>query len=150
MNMYMYTNDCLILLLSFYTCTYTYTSNLSLSLPLSLFRRIIVFSTTTVNIEAIISSPSHREFRRLATSDLVVEMHNVSFTTSIRYPSLFVVGMALSPSNPPHPLLPMRCCLYVACPSDKEQYLTNVDILVFVAMNLKTVEMVSKAVVVRL
>ena len=115
--------------------------SLPLSLSLSPSRRIIVFFTNTVSIEAIVSSPSHREFRRLATSDLLVEMHSVSFTTSIRYPSLFVVAMA--PPPPSYPLLPLRCCMYVASPSDRDQYITNTDILVYVAMNLKTVEMVS-------
>ena len=116
-------------------------NSLSLSLSFSFSRRIIVFFTNTVSIEAIVSSPSHREFRRLATSDLLVEMHSVSFTTSIRYPSLFVVAM--TPPPPSHPLPPLRCCMYVACPSDRDQYITNTDILVYVAMNLKTVEMVS-------
>ncbi len=41
------------------------------------------------------------------------------------------------------PIVPLRCCLYVACPSDLDQYLTNTDIWVYVGMGLKTVETVS-------
>lgn len=74
-----------------------------------------------------------------------MDTHYVSFTTTVKYPSLFTVAVATPPptlNNAP-PILPMRCFLYIASPSEREQYVTNTDILMYVAMNLKTVEMVS-------
>lgn len=92
------------------------------------------------------TSPSAREFCRVQTSDLTVEPHCVTFSTSLKFPTLFAVGVASAPQAPksaiPYPLLPLRCCLYVARPSDRDQYLTNTDIWVYIAMSLKTVEMV--------
>ena len=92
------------------------------------------------------TSPSGREFCRVQTSDLTVDPHSVTFSTSLKFPTLFAVGVASAPQAPksaiPYPLLPLRCCLYVARPSDRDQYLTNTDIWVYIAMSLKTVEMV--------
>lgn len=112
-------------------------------------KRVAIFSSVTVNLESGsgVSSPSLREFHRVATSELNIDNHNVTFTTTLKYPSLFAVGFATAPltqkggiSPYSYPLAPLRCCLYVACPTDLDQYLTNTDIWIYIAMNLKTVE----------
>lgn len=95
-------------------------------------------------------SPGTREFRHLSSlTSFTLEATHATFTTSVSHPTLFAVGLLVSPStfngnvSPTMlPIVPLRCCLYVACPSDLDQYLTNTDIWVYVGMGLKTVETV--------
>jgi ankyrin repeat protein len=140
----------------FLSCRSKRTCEVTLTLPHSLHfpsekhhKRIIIFFTNTINLETGVTSPSCRDFQRLAVSDLKINSDYVTFTTSIRYPSLFVVGVASPPQTSKgtlsmiqYPVLPMRCCLYVACPSEREEYVTNTEISLYVGMSLKTVDAV--------
>ena len=87
-------------------------------------------------------------FRRLDTYDLSVEDNLAIFSTQLKTPSLFAVGLATMsgrrPSGGPAPYvpIPLKCIMYVVCPTDSDQYLTSADIMVYVAMKLPTVQLV--------
>lgn len=115
-------------------------------------RRLAVFSCATIS-QAVgpqlpSPSPSARSFQRVATGGLSLEPTHVVFETCMKYPTLFAVGVATAPvnrgkvANIQYPVPPLRCCLYVACPADRDKYLSTTDIDVYIAMSTKTVDQV--------
>ena len=113
-------------------------------------KRINIFSSPCVSSNSPLYSPGGMELTRVSTADIVADPLYVSFTTIVKNPTVFVVGVSMAPPTirgipPPisYPLLPLRCCLYVACPADRDQYLPSVDIEVYVGLSLKTVDQVN-------
>ena len=121
--------------------------------PEDVEHRIAIFSSATIPQEVgsqlSSPSPSTRSFQRAVTTSLSLEPTQVVFETNIKYPVLFAVGVAIAPivkgrvTNALYPFSPLRCCLYVACPADRDKYLSTTDIEVYVAMGVKTVDRVS-------
>ena len=87
------------------------------------------------------------EFNHLQTSDLIMDHHYAMFTTILHKPSYFVMGLPSSTGDvslaSPLPVVPLRCSLYVEYPADSNDYITGSDVVVWVTLNLKTVELVS-------
>ena len=126
---------------------------LCVSLPHALYsledsnNRISIFSATCVSSTY---SPDRRELTLDEdATNITVDRTYVTFTTTLRQPTVFAVGVAtespsfhgaLSPFD--FPLLSLRCCLYIAYPSDKDKYLMSTDIMTYVGLNLRTVNQV--------
>ena len=103
----------------------------------------MIFSSSTSEL----SSYEWVEFNHLLTPDLTVDHHYAMFTTTLHKPSYFFMGLSSSTRGvsllSPLPVVPLRCSLYVEYPADSNDYITGSDVIVWVTLNLKTVELVS-------
>ena len=128
---------------------------LCVSLPHALYtledsnNRISIFSAPCVSSAY---SPDRRELTLDGdATNISIDRTYVTFTITLRQPTVFAVGVAtespsfhgtLSPFD--YPLLSLRCCLYIAYPSDKDKYLMSTDIKTYVGLNLRTVDQVKR------
>ena len=103
----------------------------------------MIFSSSTSEL------PSYGmvDFSYSQTPDLIMDHHYAMFTTTLHKPSYFVMGLPSSTGDvslvSPLPVVPLRCSLYVEYPADSNDYITGSDVVVWVTLNLKTVELVS-------
>ena len=83
---------------------------------------------------------SLQEFIPIEISDLTMDDQNISFTTTISGPSLFVVGVPSSTvgvAPTPLPVVPLQCVASVDCSSDLDDYLRGINISVTISMDLR-------------
>ena len=103
----------------------------------------MIFSSSTSKL----SSYGMVEYNYSQTLDLIMDHHYAIFTTILHKPSYFVIGLPSSTGDvslvSPLPVVPLRCSLYVEYPADSNDYITGSDVIVWVTLNLKTVELVS-------
>ena len=109
--------------------------------------RIFIFSAPCVSSTY---SPDRRELTMdVDATNISIDRTYVTFTTVLEQPTVFAVDVATDPpsfqgvpSPFEYPLLSLRCCLYIACPSDKDKYLPSTDIMTYVGLSLRTVDQV--------
>ena len=106
----------------------------------------MIFSSSTSEISSD-GRLTTVDFNYSQTPDLIMDHHYAMFTTTLHKPSYFVMGLLSSTGDvslvSPLPVVPLRCSLYVEYPADSNDYITGSDVIVWVTLNLKTVELVS-------
>ena len=113
----------------------------ALNFPEDVMNRITILSAPCISSTY---SPDRRELTKLSGNiDPAIERSYITFTTIIKQPTVFAVGVSMArfqDDTIPYPTL--KCCLYIACPADKDKYLLSVDIETYVGLDLKTVDQV--------
>ena len=92
---------------------------------------------------------SLQEFISVEISYLTMDDYEISFTTTVSGPSLFVVGVRSSTvgvAPTPLPVVPLQCVASVSCSNNLDHYLRGTDIEVTISMDLrrKQVNLINK------
>ena len=100
---------------------------------------MVFASTACLKNKFSYSLYSLQELIPVKISDLTIDDDNISFTTIVSGPSLFVVGVPLSTVDvapSPLPVVPLQCVAFMDCSSDSNRYLRGTNIHITISMDL--------------